>query len=305
MTQLSRRSIALVGPGELAHYLLEELAKQHDVLVLTRSSKNWILDLNVSQQLIKDYSAESVLPYLQNREVLISTLSITDSSAIDVHLGLLDACTRSKSCKKFIPSEFTGNIRDEPMQPIFYYETHEPIREALRQQDNVAWTLFCNGWFMDYVVPASNRHFKDGQSFAMNWKTKVIKVYGKGTHVFDLTCGRDVGKALAELVKYDEWEEYTFIRGETISWQGLFDVVHRRDPTWTKQTVPFAQSLKLIVDNGEDKVRGQLEVYAHSDGALLPDDDVQAQRAKYFQGIKFRSLEEFLDEAEAHPNRIL
>ncbi|KAF7536526.1 hypothetical protein G7Z17_g13036 [Cylindrodendrum hubeiense] len=304
MSQPSRK-IALVGPGDLGRYILEELAKQHDVMVLTRSVKSWITDLKVPQQIIEDFSVESVLPHLADREILISTLSITDSTSVDIHLELLEACIQSTGCKKFIPSEFTGNIRDEPMQPIFYYEVHEPVREALRKQNNVTWTLFCNGWFLDYAVPSSNRYFNDGQAFSMDFKTKVIKVYGKGTQLVDLTSARDVGKALAELVKHDEWEDYTFVRGEKISWQGLFDVIHRRDPTWIKKTISLAESVKLIVDNGPGKVRGQLEVYGHSDGAVSPDDKIEAQRAKYFQGVKFRGLEELLDEADAHPNKIL
>lgn len=49
----------------------------------------------------------------ENRiDTIISTLPISDESAIDAHLNLIEAAIQSKSTNRFIPSEF-GIIYDE------------------------------------------------------------------------------------------------------------------------------------------------------------------------------------------------
>lgn len=42
----------------------------------------------------------------------------------------------------------------------------------------------------------------------------------------------------------------------------------------------------------------QYDIWSISGAGLLPQEKVKRQAAKYFRGVKFRTVEEFLDDAE-------
>ncbi|KAH8654291.1 hypothetical protein BGZ61DRAFT_313600, partial [Ilyonectria robusta] len=101
--------VVVAGSGDLARYVCEEFTKVGHELVLTRKQKPQFERLGVSQ-FITDYTLESLSKPLANGEVLISTISDCTSSYIDVHHTLIQACQQSPECKRFIPSEFAGDI---------------------------------------------------------------------------------------------------------------------------------------------------------------------------------------------------
>ncbi|RMZ77098.1 hypothetical protein DV737_g4553, partial [Chaetothyriales sp. CBS 132003] len=315
--------IAIAGPGDVAHYIIPALlSANHSVIVLTRSPKDWITNLSSSTttgvvtpvpQLITDYtSVPQLTQYLNEHgaQVLISTLAIHNDSNVPIHLALLSACAASATCHRFIPSEFGGNIREHPDQPMFYHEDHEPIRQALRQQSAVSFTLVCAGWFLEYLLPVGHKErvFPEiGEIWAMNIDQKIMRIYGNGEQKVSLLSARDLGAALAKLVETTEdWEEYTFLSGEQLSWNELFDKVKARDEKWTKKPVRLAQSVRRIlkgvnmggVEGQWESLTGMFEVLGHSEAVALPQEDVQRQREMYFKGLEWRGVDNVLDEAE-------
>ncbi|WYZ39667.1 hypothetical protein EsH8_IV_000008 [Colletotrichum jinshuiense] len=294
--------IAIAGSGDLARYICEESTKAgHLVTVLTRSRKAQF-DADRVNQRITDYTLKSVTDAIADCDVLISTILDYSSTLIDVHLTLIQACQLSPKCKRFIPSEYAGNIEDYPEQPAFYYHNHEPIRQALRDQKDIEWTLVSVGWLIDYTVPTKNRHLKDiGEAFPVNLADRKLVIPGTGTDLVSFTWARDVAKGLAVLVNAPTWDDYTYIAGEAMCWNDVADAVKRTyGQDFDTEYRSHDQLAKTIKDSNDEYavLVAEYQIFSLGPAALLPEDRVLTQRQKYFQRIKFRKMQDGLRELD-------
>ncbi|KAK7212662.1 hypothetical protein V2G26_019840 [Clonostachys chloroleuca] len=300
--------IAIAGFGDLTRYVLEEFPiAGHQVVILTRSLKPLLHHPAVCQR-VTDYSDESLDEALADCEALISTIVDLSQSYVDVHLKLLSACQRSKQCKKFIPSEFTGNARDFPDQPAYFRHFNATVREALRRQNEVQWTIVCVGFFADYIVPAQNRYIRDMREGSLiNYNVKEILVPNSLTDTIDMTSARDVIRGLAALVRAPEWDQFTFMSGEKTSWENIAKLIHRRHPDFVARVKTLNQIIDLLApgNSDDDILFAQLLLYSASGAATCPEQAVSQQRKKLFGTVTFRSLEDLLSAVEQDPQIIV
>jgi hypothetical protein len=154
-----------------------------------------------------DYSEDSVLSILDetSSKALVSFLSA--DSYLDLHKGWLEACIRSKSCKRLIPSEWAGNIDDYPLQPDFYATTREPFREILRKTDSsIEWTLVNCGWLMDYFLPEHlNPMPPEPEVFPVDPDKLSVSIRGTGEELQSWTWTTDLANAVVELMAATSW----------------------------------------------------------------------------------------------------
>ena len=300
--------VAIAGTGPVATYLVEELKTAgHDVVVLTRSKKR---ELSIEQR-ETDYSIESLLSVIEDREALISTVSVYDdpSAQIKAHLDMLEACKQSKLCKTYIPSEWTLNAEDYPEQPMYFAEANKKIHDRLKEEKDIRWTIICNSWFIEYILPQKQRHLRDiGEIWPMNYESKVFTIYGPGTQLVDFTSVRDVARAVGALLQYDgPWDHYTHISGEQLSWNEIFAIVAKRDSQWTSKVKPMADSVRQIIENDSplSSLIGQFEIQSYSGASMLRQDTVRRQRAEYYPGIHFRTVKEVIMDAAAQPDTVI
>ncbi|UNI18431.1 hypothetical protein JDV02_004700 [Purpureocillium takamizusanense] len=301
--------VIIAGSGDLARYICEEFTiAGHTLVILTRQYKPHFERLGVTQ-FITDYTLTSLSTALSSGEVLISTISDFTPTFIDVHRTLIQACQQSPKCKRFIPSEFAGDVETYPDQPGFYYRTREPIRAILREQTDLEWTLVSNGWLADYLVPAKNRFLKDiDDACPVNLTGGSIVIPGTGTEPVDFTWARDVAKALAQLVVAPAWEPYTYISGERSCWNDVARLItskYRSD--FTTQYVSLYNITQNVRNAKDDDMLllADHHLFSVSHAGSLPQDKVHVQREKYFRGIRFRTLEDGLAEYDGNPEMIL
>lgn len=161
---------------------------------------------------ISDYTTDSVIRILDetNASTFISFNNSADQTFVTLHCAFLEACQKSKNCKRFIPSEFAGNIDDFPLFPSFYKTSRVPFREILRQQNDVEWTIFNNGWLMDYFLTEDKTYMPSiPGEFPIdpnNWKACIR---GTGDQLQSFTSARDIAKALIMLLSASEWVGYS------------------------------------------------------------------------------------------------
>ena len=137
---------------------------------------------------------------------LISFIQLTGSTYIAIHRALITACLQSITCKRFIPSEWTGNLDSFPEKPKFYHDSREPIRELLRQTKGLQWTLVNQGFFMDYFLTAEKTYLKPiPEEFPVDPNGWKVCIRGTGEEMQTFTMARDVAKAVVELLGADEW----------------------------------------------------------------------------------------------------
>lgn len=303
--------VAIAGTGAMAQYLVEELsAYGHEVVVLTRSIKQQFQQKKLSQRQT-DYSVESLSGVLSDCEGLVSTLNtIYDIELITkIHINMLEACQTSPKCKRFIPSEWTGNVEEHPEQPMWERGGSAALYERLRAQNEVKWTVFCVSWFADYVVAREQRYHSDiGELWPMNYANKTFTIYGDGTQLVSLVTSRDTARAIAMLFDYDgEWDEYTYVSGDQISWNDLFAIIKEHDPEWQSKTKPLATTIKQIIANESEEsvIAAYFEILSYANASKFSTEKVIRQRSRYFQGMHFQTIDEILRMAAANPQAIV
>ena len=301
--------VAIAGTGNVAQYLIEEFqAYGHEIVVLTRSHKPGKRSL---QQTETDYSISSLVEALKDCEALVSTVADFQNPpvATKVQLDMLEACKQSETCKTFIPSEWTLNVEDYPEQPMFLAEANKTIHQAFKDETSVRWTIICNSWFADYVVPKQHRYLRDiGPIWPMDHVNKIFTIYGPGTQIIDMTSVRDVAKAVAVLLDSKEpWEPYTYISGDQLSWNDLYAIIKKRDPEWKCQTKSLADTVNQIIanDSADDVVVAHFELESYAGALELPKEKVKRDRVKHFQGLHFRTVAEVLDDTATRPSEIV
>jgi uncharacterized protein YbjT (DUF2867 family) len=289
--------LAIAGSGDLACYLVEELtAKGHDVVVLSRSLKSRFSGLPKVTQAVIDYSVESIVNAISDCEAMISTILDYSEGFIDVHLALIEACKQSRICKRFIPSEFGGNLETHPHQPEFYFHTREPVRKMLREQAELEWTLVSVGWLIDYVVPSKNRYLKDiGPAFPIDLANQTMVIPGTGHAPFNVTCARDVAKSLVALLESAKWDKYTYITGEKTCWAEISRIITEKYPALSVSYKDVAEIEQEAMSGGDGAIFAEYQLFSVTGAACFDDAMVQDQRERYFQGIHFRKVQDLLE----------
>ncbi|KAI1818263.1 hypothetical protein GGS20DRAFT_574347 [Poronia punctata] len=324
---------AIAGNGDLTTYLIEEFSStSHDLTILTRSplpkplppSSSSSSSSSKIRTIKTDYSPCSLLPILSKTDVLISTISPISAAYTKIHLALLTACQDSPTCKRFVPAEFAADIESYPDQPHFYFPFHEPVREALRAQADVEWTLVCIGWLADYFIPRKNRYIRDIDGFhPVDWSGREIVIPGTGGEPVDFTWARDVARGIVALVDAPpgRWGRYTFMRGERSCWNdaihqvrkgGGFGGVAGFGMRWVslRDTVEMVKNAKK---KGDEEDEEEEEILMLADYYFLsmslacasPEDKVEECRERYFGNLRFRTLREGLGQLDEDPDIIL
>ncbi|KAB8226598.1 hypothetical protein BDV33DRAFT_197592 [Aspergillus novoparasiticus] len=295
--------IALAGVGDVGNYFIEEFSRStHEVLLLTSKHKSHLDRLPIEQQ-ITDYSVENLTLHLQDCDAVVSTFCGPEDKYISAHLAILEACTRSPKCKRFLPSSWTTNIEDFGDQPIMIAHSRDTIWKALRAQHEVKWTMICNGWFMDYVLPASQRYLRDvGVGWVMDHHNKVFELYADGQQKVTLTSVRDVARAALSILEHDEieWNEFTHFGGQTLTYLELYKLIKRRDPEWALKKLPFAEVIERITSGklvGEDVDLEYFRLMGFTNCNRVPEDRALTWGTGLLEGLRARGVEELLDEA--------
>ena len=149
-----------------------------------------------------DYSTESLLRFFNASKAttLISLLNIFEKDSFLVaHRNIITACQQSDRCKRFIGSEWIGDIEKYPLSPPFYAETRAPIRIILEHQQDVEYTAVCPGWLIDHFVPAKETYMKHAPFSPIEPDEWKALIRGSGNEKVSFVLMRDVAKAVCAL----------------------------------------------------------------------------------------------------------
>ncbi|KAJ0417361.1 NAD(P)-binding protein [Aspergillus carlsbadensis] len=303
-----RQVIALAGgTGDLGRYIHEELVKdpRYSVALLTRKTSPPLPTLPHTTIHTTDYSLPSILQILNSTRAtaLISTIRCDHADFVEPHKALVNACVASATCKRFIPSEWAGDIESFPSIPRFYAQTRGPLREYLKSipQGDLQWTLFNLGWFMEYFIPARKSYMKllPGE-FPFDLEKWTFTVRGGGDVLQSCTFGRDVGRAVAVLLGVKEWEPVTYVSSEWYTMNeaaAKLEKFHGRPFTRTHRTIEEINAAVAAAekDPSTDPLElAQIEQWEVSGATACPREKTLRQREKYFSGLKFVTIEEML-----------
>ncbi|KAK4072837.1 hypothetical protein Purlil1_13230 [Purpureocillium lilacinum] len=305
-------TVAIAGSGDLARYLVEEFRRLDvPVVILCRTKKNHFDLPGVAQKVVDYGSVDSLAHALEGSVALISMILDYTMAFKDAHLKLIAACHRSSTCRRFIPAEYGPDIADYPDQPGFQYASHEPVRDALREQEEVEWTLICCGWLADYVLPVRNRYIKDIGDAPFNLSNQRIVIPRTGKEKVDVISARDLCKALVALTKAPagSWEPYTYVSGEKTTLRRMAEQVKTRYASMKFDThfISLNQLVNAVREakTPEERIEAEFGIVTLSSNGGFDSDVVDSQRRKFFKGIHFRSVQELLDTLDNDPEIIV
>lgn len=295
------KTVAIAGAGDVAKYVVEELdQKGHKVVVLSRAKRDWFADRQVEIR-VTDYTIDSLTPLLKDVDVLISLLHDNGPFYNEAHLAMISACNSSGRCKRFIPSECGGNIEEFPQHPLFYVPTHGAIRKVLAAQTTLEYTLFNIGWFMDYFAPGHTYMKPLPGIWPLDLVKKELRLLGTGDEPVTFTAARDAGRALAHLVDVPKWETYTYIAGETTTWNEIWRRMEQRFNTSFTVTQRTLQEIKSSIDEHQDDSDiaslwlDYMDLWNATGAAGLPIEKAKRQSREIFGGMKWMTVDDLLE----------
>ncbi|GIC92831.1 uncharacterized protein Aud_009304 [Aspergillus udagawae] len=301
--------IALAGAGQVGLCLATEFCKSEDeVVVLTSSFKPSLDDLKAEIRLT-DYSVEDLRRKLDDCDAVVSTLSGPNDFYVSAHSNILEACSQSRRCKHFIPSEWNINLDDFPDQPMFSAATHEVVRNKLRSQNDVKWTMICHGWFMEYILPGDKNPLREiGLAWAMNHSAKVFDMYADGSQKVTLTSTADTARAVLAILRNSinygaDLSPITLLAGQTLTYRELFQLFRSRDSSWKSNPVTFSEVLGNIIEglkaNDPWVAVHQMRILGFTNANHNPKGKALEWGTGVLQGLRATTVEEFLDQAGA------
>ncbi|KAG7131557.1 Oxidoreductase swnR like protein [Verticillium longisporum] len=109
------------------------------------------------------------------------------------------------------------------------------------------------------------------------------------------------------LVRAPKWEHHTNISGEKTTWNTVAALVRSKYPDLTVEYRSLYQLIENIVSSKDDftTIIAEYQIFSVSQAGSLDPAKVAAHRDAYFQGVKFRSVQEMLEDAEKHPESII
>ncbi|KZV61489.1 NAD(P)-binding protein [Peniophora sp. CONT] len=300
-------TVALIGAGDVAKFFTEELlAAGHKILVLSRAPRPWFTDRKDITFLTSDYTSSSFLHIFDAHSVETVFCFIHDNTSfyVDAHEAILDACRKSKVTKRFVPSEYDGDIEEDGHwdKPRFHLNTHVPFRRTLQNQSEVEYTLLCHGWFMDYILTAEKSYMKDIYPVwpvDLNNGESKVEIAGTGEEVVGLTAARDVARVGVKLVEMPKgaWNEKTYVCGEYTTWNNLLTQLssfYNRKFNITYKPASLIQSAVTDPSVADaDKAFVYMQEWNVS-GASAPPRDKLFDCVR--QGVKLRSVAELLED---------
>ncbi|KPI44120.1 uncharacterized protein AB675_6334 [Cyphellophora attinorum] len=302
--------IALAGFGSVGRYFAEVIGlTSHSLVILTGKRKDYPGHQHLEQRVTK-YTADDLESLLEDCDAVISTIAGPNDFFVRAHLALLEACTRSPKCKRFLPSEFSFNMKDFPDVPSYLSEARIAVRDALRSQQEVKWSIICNGWFMDYLLPSSQRYIEDlGPAFAVDANRRAFDYYGDGQAKISLTSARDTARVVLALIEgsTDEWTEFSFFSAQTLTWDELYRLLKHHDATYQRKNVSITQAVQALVEsrNEDDRIVADLRILGFTRAGEIPQAESLKWNTGILTSITGRDVDTFLGEAAEHRDRII
>ncbi|KAM5346156.1 hypothetical protein ACJ41O_009161 [Fusarium nematophilum] len=236
-----------------------------------------------------------------------------------MHEALLNACRESKTCKRFIPSEYLGNLRDGGLFPPSSYSAHGQFRDMLKSETEVKWTLVNQGWLADYFVQPANGSRSYIRPFPQGWPIdldqKTVRLIGTGDESVTWTAARDMAKVVVKLMSHEEWPDHVYLSGETGTWNDAVATLEKFlghelkvsfGPRYlcTQLTIQRIPRTKEEIDadlkqtDEAKRYTASIDEWSLLGAASVPPEEAARQRERYFKDVHLRSIKELLESSK-------
>lgn len=215
------QKVALAGAtGALGPHILNALLDQKfEVTVLTREGSNSKFPESVKTAVVDYNNVGSLTAALKGQDAVISTLAAV---ALPLQTNLIDAAIEAK-VKRFIPSEFGCDLRNERARNLPIFADKNAIRAYLEQKTqgtSLTYSYIYNSAFLDYCIDVT---------LLIDLKNKKLDLLDDGNRSSTVTPLPFVAKATAAVLKHpDETKNRAvLVHGAKLSQRKLLELSQR------------------------------------------------------------------------------
>ncbi|KAJ5170503.1 uncharacterized protein N7500_003286 [Penicillium coprophilum] len=208
------------GTGGVGKTIVEKLLEsKFDIVVLSRSGKQDSASQNIQNVQINYDDIPSMVHELERHDVhtIISTIGLTSDETSQSQLNLIEAAEKSRSTKRFIPSEYSFVQTPELLQidPSIQYWLDAADR---LKASGLQYTRVIPGFFMDYWgMPHVQTHLHPF-TFGIDIASGTAAIPGDGNNVICMTYTYDMATYLVKALDLDEWPELSVIVGDEVTY---------------------------------------------------------------------------------------
>ncbi|CAF3441679.1 unnamed protein product [Fusarium graminearum] len=253
------QNILILGAGELGICVLEALShhpnQQHRVSVLVRQATldsaapdkrklvQRIRALNAGTEGtdVVAASVEDLAAIFKKYDVVVSCNGMGLPSGTQVKL--LDAVVAA-GVKRFFPWQFGMDydiIGRGSSQDLFDEQLN--VRNKLRAQENVDWTIVSTGLFMSFLFLADFG--------VVDLSQKIVRALGSWENEISLTTPQDIGRITADIILDPRGiaRQVVYTAGDTISYGRLADLLDEHFKTAFKRELWDLELLKKQMED--------------------------------------------------------
>ncbi|KAI8953069.1 NAD(P)-binding protein [Xylaria longipes] len=218
------------GTGGIGRTIVEEIltAGKHEVKILSRQP-NPELEASIGATVLAvDYSNIKALAQVledNNVHTLISALTFNVQGGVPPEVQLVLAADASKTTKRYVannwgvPIQEGDDLRMPPMAP------RVKALIALKQAENLEYTSFHTGVFLDYwFVPAVRSHMKPA-IMVLDIFHSAAAIPGSGDIPIAFTHTSDVAKYVAAALDLEKWEPAYNLSADKVTWNEFLNLI--------------------------------------------------------------------------------
>ncbi|KAH0841194.1 NmrA-like family protein [Fonsecaea pedrosoi] len=247
-------TVAVAGAtGGVGRSILDHVEQSHKfrVIVLTRKASEASVSEAGTRYLHVDYDdVEGLADILTTHNVhtVVSTIGISSPDTSAAQCNLIRAADKSGATKRLIPSEFWAKTVPDllPLDPTVQWWLDAA---SLLESSSLQYTRISCGWFMDYWgMPHVKTHLSD-YSWAIDVFNRKAGIPGDGANVLSLTLIGDVARAILLLLEAEDWPEWTFAVGDSVTFHEFVSIAER-----VRGGAPFEITHDTLDDLNQGKV---------------------------------------------------
>ncbi|KAG5766774.1 hypothetical protein H9Q72_005146 [Fusarium xylarioides] len=261
--------------------------------------------------LVANYSnVEALTTLLDDHKIdtVVSALNLETEAGGQSQLNLIAAADKSRTTRRFIPSEFVTPIDEDDPNSGPGMGGWIPNARALKKT-SLEYIRISIGFFSDYWgMPHIKSNLKDFR-WLLDIEKGIAVIPGSGNDKFTVTYSEDLARFIARLIDTDEkWPQHGFLSGSDISVNELIAIAERIR----------GSKMDIIYDPIDKLERGDATILWHPEdvteeefkpllaglcrmivagACILPDDDRRLD--KRFPDVPLTSVEEIIVKAWA------
>ncbi|KAL5341125.1 pyridoxal phosphate-dependent transferase [Aspergillus crustosus] len=256
------------GTGGVGRTIVDVLTQQakHEVIVLTRKARENDPILIRSKQVEVDYTNIDALTQTLKQlkiDTIISTISLYSDENSTAQLNLTEAASRAESTRRFIPSEYSY-IQTEDLLPVDPSIKYFLDAANLLRKTNLQFTRVIPGFFMDYWGMPHVKTNLEHLTFGVDMVHGEAVIPGDGTDVIGMTYTYDMAAFIARLLEVEEWEEFSVIGGDEVTFNELVRIGEEVQ----------GRKFKVVYDDAEKVKSGDVRVPSMPEGVGYSQEEL-------------------------------